>query len=189
MTRLAILCILACLLNIPTIHGQTELHAGLASASPVDTTDAIPGEFPWEGYVLLAAGYGFLQGFRAELGWNIDRFLFAGITFGIGDYWSRDPGEGTIGFIAGFHVPIPKLKSFTPYILVARGSTVNIFSSHNDTYTFVNVGGRIPLVESVILRPELSVCFTSKIVYGQSWTVSTRNRTYPGFNVILELDL
>lgn len=188
LSSLLVTC-LSCALTHSAARAQVEDEL----TSPSDSAAATAEKYPWEEHVFLAAGYGVLQGFRAELGWNMGRYFFAGITFGIGDYWSRDPGEGTIGVFGGIHVPVPALDPFTPYILVGNGGTVSIMSSYNDTYTFVNAGAMIPLIEGVTLRPELSVCFTSKVVYGLPWgthsTLPEKKRTYPGANLVFELDL
>jgi hypothetical protein len=193
MCRILLSSLLVTCLSCALTHSAVRAQVEYEFTTPSDSSAVAAEEYPWEGHVFLAAGYGVLQGFRAELGWNMGRYFFSGTTFGIGDYWSRDPGEGTIGVFGGIHIPVPGLPSFTPYILVGSGGTVSVMSSNNDTYTFVNAGAMIPLIESVTLRPELSVCFTSKVVYGLPWgmhnTLPEKKRTYPGANLVLELDL
>jgi hypothetical protein len=186
MKRLAIICVCAFLLESPSINGQTASKPELATSDMTVSSAVEEEEYPWEGRTFLAAGYGYVQGFRAELGWNVERYFVLGITFGIDDYWSRDPGEGTIGFILGFNIPIPGSRMFTPYLLVGHGGTVSIMGSQDDTYTFFNVGGIIPIIWGFMLRPELSLCITSRPFVDESWTTKYRTRTYTGANLVLE---
>ena len=186
MKRLAIISICAFLLGSPEIQGQTTSEATPATSDLTVSSATQAEEYPWEGRAFLAAGYGYVQGFRAELGWNVERYAVIGITFGIEDYWSRDPEEGTIGFILGFNIPIPGSRMFTPYLLVGHGGTMSIMGGRDDTYTFFNVGGIIPIIWGFMLRPELSLCMTSRPFIDESWTWKNRTQTYTGANLVLE---
>lgn len=191
MVRIGFLCILTWLLQTPDLRGGAETAGLWTSVSTVSVVSP-KSEPPWAGRIFLAGGYGYPQGVRADLGWNIGRVLFAGVTFGVRDHWSRDPEEGSVGFFGGLHLPVSRSAAFTPYLLVGNGGTVAIFG-RGDSYTYINLGAMLSMSERVVLRPEVSLCFTSRAEFVSSWgifgTLTEKKRTIPGANLVIELDL
>ncbi|MDO8549761.1 MAG: hypothetical protein Q7S39_06385 [Ignavibacteria bacterium] len=147
---------------------------------------------PWGNSLYLSAGWGTPQGFRFELGYNIGMFISLGLSFGIGDMWSRDPGEGTFAILGSIRFPINSL-SITPYLLFSRGSKFSMLGNP-DAYTLINLGTIVPLIPWLQLRPEIGLAFTSKhISGGRSWFGGsspevTEDKTRFGFNISFEVD-
>ncbi len=193
MKRTTAFCLLLFLLQCTHVGGQPRADINPELGYDADSAIFLDEEFPWESGVFVAAGYGFPQGFRSEVGYNMGRYFFAGLTFGIDDYWSHDPGEGTIGMVAGLHLPVSGFPYITPYALFCTGNTLTLFGGP-DTYSFINVGGMIPLVDRLTLRPELSIGFTSKHLSGGRGVFGSsperrEEQVRVGLNVLVELAL
>lgn len=149
-------------------------------------------EYPWSATPFLSAGYGYPQGFRAETGYTFGYILTFGVSFGIGDTWSRDPGEGTLAFLGRLNIPINN-TSKGMYISILTGGSIAILGEP-DTYTVANLGLLIPLTNYLTLRPEVGVAFLSKHISGGHGLFGSspevREEKVDGsFNLVLELDI
>lgn len=167
----------------PENHTQTETKG--------DTSQQTK-QRGWQHTVFVASGWGTPQGMRTELGYTFENVSF-GLTFGIGDNWSNDPGEGTLGMILNIHFP-NQSETFVPYMLLGYGGTIAIFGGP-DTYALVNFGAMIPITLGFNLRPELAIVFTSKHIsggaslFGNDTPTVNDNETFFGFNLLVEFDL
>jgi len=144
----------------------------------------------WEGSVYIAAVAGAPQGLRFELGYNFGRYISLAATFGIADNWSRDPDEGTVGFVG--KVNLFQIEPATTYFLVGYGTTLTLFGGA-DSYILMQAGSKIPLTEWLLLSPEAGLVHTSKYLWGGGLFSSSRavyksDFTF-GANLSLEIDL
>lgn len=115
--------------------------------------------YPWmnEGY--LAAGYSTPQGLRNEIGFNFYEMVTLGITLGLFDNWSTDPGEGTIGYFLSLNIPL-QIKIFTPYMFITGGTTIKVLGSEPDKYLAFGLGSKSCLNKLLVLRPEIGIVNT-----------------------------
>lgn len=90
-------------------------HQVLSQAESSDSTVAISQEktdtlsnikYPWHNAFFIATGYGYNLGNRNEIGYNSQKFFGFGLSLNLGDNWSRDPGEGMIGYFGRIIFPI-----------------------------------------------------------------------------------
>lgn len=142
----------------------------------------------WINSLYLSYGYGLPQGHRFEVGYNY--WISLGLTFGIGDNWSRDPAEGTLGILA--RINFPMYNSNALYILLCTGGTIAILGEP-DNYTLVYFGSKIQLSNGIHLCPELGLTFTSKHISGGhgifgSSPETREDNTNFGINISLEID-
>ncbi len=176
-------------------RSRREQERGTVQAS--DSMERAEGQLntvqPWRNSVYLAAGGGSPQGFRGELGYNFGSYISVAFSFGIGDSWSHDPGEGTIAVLGTIRFPTDS-PSMTPYLLLCSGGTIAIFGG-SDTYTLVYAGVLVPLIPALQVRPEVGVDFTSKHIsgghslFGGDSPEVRGQKTMLGFHLSLELDL
>lgn len=147
-------------------------------------TDILPYEYSF----YISAGAGLPQGFRFETGYTLE-IISIGLSFGINDNWSQDPGEGTFGILGRL---IMNSSYFDPYILFGAGTTLSIFGE-SDSYYLLSAGAMVQLNRFLYLRPELGLVFTSRHKYGGSSLFGSRspavfeNRTRAGFNISFEV--
>ncbi|MFZ1728948.1 MAG: hypothetical protein WBQ23_04880 [Bacteroidota bacterium] len=191
MAKTIVFCIVVLLLQIYTASGQSDEDMSPNPEITADPAITIEDDYPWEWRVFAATGYGYPQGSRSEIGYNFGRYFFAGLNIGIGDYWSSNPGEATFGLIAGIHWPIPEFP-ITPYLLFGTGGILTLFGQ-SDYYRLINAGAMIPLIGRLTLRPELSICFTSKYISGGGLSLYSpaeieirEKTTRVGMNVLVE---
>jgi hypothetical protein len=191
MNRLLLIIILS-LLCLTVGKSQESIETDTQANAKLKIKTNYLQEYPWSATPFLSAGYGYPQGFRAETGYTFGYLLTLGMSFGIGDTWSRDPGEGTLAFLGRLNIPFEN-TSLGMYISIISGGSIAIFGEP-DTYTVGNLGMIVPLAEFLVLRPELGVAFVSKHIsgghglFGSSPEVREDN-TFINFNVVLELDL
>ena len=146
--------------------------------------------YSWRKSMYLAGGWGVPQGFRFELGYNIDVNLGIGLVFGTGDAWS---GHSTLGILASVRLP-KQSSTIVPYVLVSVGGTTDIFGN-NDNYTLVDLGAIVPIKPWLQLRPEIGCDFTSKYISGGfsffegSQAEVKEERTRFGAHLGIEIDL
>jgi hypothetical protein len=146
----------------------------------------------WRRSAYIAAGYGIPQGMHIELGFTPEIPVSFAVTFGIGDQWSRDAGEGMIG--VAVLLRLPSFSSATTfYGGFMAGGTVKVFGG-GDYYKQVCIGLCTPLTRNLQLRPEAGVAFTSRFVSGGTGLFGgTLPEVYDEeikfyFNLALELD-
>ncbi len=148
---------------------------------------------PWRSSVYIAIGGGTPQGMRGELGYNFGSYVSLALSAGIGDSWSRDPGDGTLALLGILRLPTGS-PSVTPYLLVCTGGTLAILGP-SDTYTLVYAGVSVPIIQALQLRPEFGLDFTSRHIsggrslFGGTSPEVTQKDTRVGFHVSLELDI
>lgn len=148
--------------------------------------------YPWGGSLYFAGGWGTPQGFRGELGYNFGTMFSLGVAFGIGDKWSRDPDDGTFGFLGSIRFPINS-TAIAPYLLVVTGGTYSLVGN-SDGYTLIYLGAIVPLRPWLQLRPELGFDFTSKHVSGGRSLLGgssprvTEDNTRFGAHITMEID-
>jgi hypothetical protein len=149
---------------------------------------------PWGNTLYLSAGWGVPQGARFEVGYNVGAIISLGLSLGIGDSWSRHPGEGTLAILGAIRIPTNALR-ITPYLLFCRGGTFSNFLGDSDTFTLLYFGAMVPLNPRVQFRPEIGFDFTSKHIsggrslFGGSSPEVSENKLRLGVNVSLEFDL
>ena len=140
----------------------------------------------WNNSLYLSYGYGLPQGHRFEVGYNY--WISPGLTFGIGDNWSRDPAEGTLGILAKIHFPIYESNVF--YLLFCIGGTMAILGEP-DTYSIVHFGSKIQLSNGIQLCPEMGWTFKhisgGRSIFGSS-PETREQKTNFGINISLEID-
>jgi hypothetical protein len=124
----------------------------------------------------FAGGWGYPQGFRVELGYNLGAFLSPGCSFGINDFWSSDTGAGTLALFGSIRFPI-RGESVSPYLLFCWGNST--FENGKDKYTLIFLV-LITVNPELQIRPEAGIVFTSR--HG----IETKNHF--GINIIFELD-
>jgi hypothetical protein len=184
----------ACELNT-FYSNNSSINKTVIDTNLTDTIDEVDLNklLPWRSSMYLAAGYGFPQGLRGELGYNFGHILSFGLTFGIFDYWSRDPGEGTFGMTLKLFLPYKSL-SFTPYLMYSSGGTFSIFG-HSDSYTLFYFGSMFTIKSWLHVRPEIGVVFTSRYIpigtsiFNLSPSVNTEDKQHIGLNLSFELDI
>ncbi|MCX7737165.1 MAG: hypothetical protein N2319_10685 [Candidatus Kapabacteria bacterium] len=148
--------------------------------------------YSWRNSIYLAVGWGLPQGARFELGYNFGEILSFGISFGIGDNWSRDPAEGTFAILGSLRFPIES-SPINPYLLICSGGTFSIFSG-SDSYILVYLGSLVKLSSGIHLRPEIGLALTSKYIsggknmFGGSSPLITEDISRLGVNLSLEFD-
>ena len=149
--------------------------------------------YDWSSSLFLAAGWGFPQGIRTELGYNFGKNFMAGISFGIRDQWTDEPSEGFYGAIISLRIPTSS-PIYTPYILLGAGGKFVIFGGA-DNYKMINLGLMITTKSAITIRPEFTLVFTSKYIsggsrlFGSSAPEIWENETRLGINLLVELDL
>jgi hypothetical protein len=149
-------------------------------------------QLPWRSSFFVSAGYGYPQGFRGELGYNFGNIVSSGLNFGIFDYWSRDPAEGTLGIALKLFLPFKSI-SFTPYLLFAAGGTFSI-SGGSDSYKIFYLGSVFTIKPWLHVRPEIGAVYTSRYIiaytaiFNGSPSFQYDNKQRVGFNLSFEID-
>lgn len=145
---------------------------------------------PWRNSVYIASTLGYPKGLRFDLGYNFGDILSLGLSFGISDFWSSDPEEGTIGFIGKLNIPL-KNSRLTPYLLFGEGGTFAIMGG-SDKFTILSFGFIYPIKDWLQLRQEICLVFTSKHISGGgifgTSTLKKESKTLYGFNITFEID-
>ncbi|MGE5480310.1 MAG: hypothetical protein ACM3U1_07755 [Chloroflexota bacterium] len=139
----------------------------------------------------ISAGYGYPNGARGELGYKFEKFITLGLTFGIGDFWSRDPGEGMFGYIAKLRLTSEE-NIYTPHILFTQGATFSIFGGSDD-YISVLAGITVPIKNWLLAQPEVGVVFTGRHISGGSSIFGNspevrKKQTWLGVHLNFEID-
>jgi hypothetical protein len=172
MKKLMLFIILVVLLNInanaselpPAYSTQNNQTKSEIDSSALKNKQKLDTLYPWHNSLFLAGGYGTPQGLRFELGYNIFTLFSLGISFGIHDNWSNNPGEGTFGFFGMLHFPFFNTK-YTPYLLFCFGSSIRIFGGE-DSYALTYIGCTVPILPWLQCRPEAGAAFLSKHISG-----------------------
>lgn len=181
-------CLILDCVSTATALSMTELDTNKTAINKMK----IKGTYLWSSTPFLSAGYGYPQGFRAETGYTLGYFLTLGLSFGIGDTWSKDPGEGTIAWLARLNIPIEKTHAGF-YFSILSGTNFSIFGG-SDSYTLASIGLIYPLTDFLHLRPEFGIALLSKYISGGSGIFGNsplinESKTVASFNLIFEFDL
>ena len=148
----------------------------------------------WANSIFIAGGFGYPQGLRLEVGYNLGEIVSLGLTYTSSDYWSRNPSEGKLGLLAKFS-PWSEFLKWSPYIFYNHGRTFSIFGGRIDKYNLFYFGSMIPLQSWLHFRPEAGIIFTSKYISGgSSWFGEDtpeihETKTRFGINLSFEIDL
>jgi len=174
----------------------------ISSTTKIDSSNnSYENTFTWINSPYIALGYGYPQGIRFEIGYNILKYFSLGIIYNFNNYWIESSGNGTWGFnnkMIGLNCRIflpYKSWYITPYLLISRGLNFSIFGTSN-SYTNIYLGTMIPVTKWLQLRPELGIDFTSRYIsggvefpgYGPNPEVK-QDKTWFGFNLSMEFDI
>jgi hypothetical protein len=184
---------IVCILNSNLFGQNFENISGTPLPKPDKNSTNINEMYDWSSSLFLAAGWGFPQGIRTELGYNFGKNFMAGISFGIKDQWSKEPSEGFYGAMISLRIPTSS-PFYTPYILLGAGGKFVIFGGA-DNYKIINFGLMVSTKSAITIRPEFTLAFTSKYISGGSGLFGSsspevwENKTRFGINLLVELDL
>ncbi len=143
-------------------HGQDSNAIQTQTAPEHNAPRTVWDNISWSPWI--AAGWGWPQGVRAELGLHIGRW--GGIAFALSsnDVWSSHPNTGMFCFMATLNMPFENLP-YVPYLFGNHGQVFKLFGG-SDSYSMIGCGALIPLHKAVAIRPEFAVDFCSKYLYG-----------------------
>jgi len=206
--------IIIAILTIFIFQNQSILIAGLHNGDSTNTRNSLKiidssnskneNTFAWRNSPYIALGYGYPQGSRLEIGYNISSIISLGFIVGFNDYWSKhsnrnflEPIDNSYGLAGKLFIPIESLNSI-PYIFVAAGQNFSIFGfSNTDSYIIFNIGMIVPVTKWLQIRPEFGLDFTSRYLSGgHAFFIGERdtpeideNMTRIGFNLSFEIDV
>lgn len=144
---------------------------------------------PWRWSPYVAVGFGSPSGLRADVGYNVGDYLFAGFSIGRFGMWTRD-SAATIGLHGG--VRLPNTTNITPYLGVSAGGTFHVLGPSDEYYEVV-AGAAMPIVSWIQLRPEFGLFLGRPVVSSSGWfgghNVVRNNTLYASGRLVLEVDL
>jgi hypothetical protein len=158
-----------------------------------DSSKVVVDNLYWGNSLYISTGYSIPLGYRFEFGYNFGTAISLAATFSIEDNWSKEPDKGSLGILGKLH--LPQIQSVSPYILVAFGGGF-------DSYTLVQIGSKISLINWLHICPEIGLVFTSKHISGGGESIQlpwgwgsteqepevNEKRTMFGFNISFEID-
>ncbi|HVO73839.1 MAG TPA: hypothetical protein VMT35_07435 [Ignavibacteriaceae bacterium] len=154
---------------------------------------------PWRSSFYFAAGGGFPQIFRIDIGYNFGSYFSLGISYGNVDFW---PDKlSSLALIAKLHLPTS--TSVVPYFLLGLGGAETNklepalleYTEATNSFKLFYFGLMISLTSLVQLRPELGLVVASKYIRSEPgselfhYKRIYEDNTRLGFNISLEVDL
>jgi hypothetical protein len=188
-----VLLVLSDVFNAQSHANAQQLLFGTSTAfeSTNENSRQIDDSLLWSNSLFLSAGWGTPQGFRSEIGYNFGSHVSLGVSFGLGDSWSRNPREGSVAILGSLRFPI-RSSPITPYLLLCAGQEI----ASPDEYILVYLGAVVPLKPWMQCHVESGFDFTFRYISGgkDMWTGQSEPQVYQwktrlGINLSFEFDV
>lgn len=142
----------------------------------------------------IAGGYSWLQGYKFELGINKGSTASFAINFSENDRWSSHRHQLMCGIMGRAFLRKPVEGKVLPYFGIEWGANFGDLIKMDSFFQF-NLGSLLHFTSGICLRPEMSLSFTSKYLYGDDIFIlgggktETVNENVTRLNATLFLEL